>query len=119
MGAASHAAGVFSDLTTWAAAPFNSDMDLGDWALFTGLIIVLSVLLMYIISIRQEAESLVKKQINDMNNGTKITQEKMKNNVYIVKITPKKPLVELQQEKLFGLEYSLDQTIVLNVDDQI
>ena len=82
-------------------------------------IIVLSVLLMYIISIRQEAESLVKKQINDMNNGTKITQEKMKNNVYIVKITPKKPLVELQQEKLFGLEYSLDQTIVLNVDDQI
>lgn len=34
---------MISSLKSWAGQPFSSDMGLGRWALFTGLIIVLVV----------------------------------------------------------------------------
>lgn len=34
---------VASSLTSWAKQPFTTDMDVGHWALFVGLIIVLAI----------------------------------------------------------------------------
>lgn len=44
MGAVDTLSSVFSGLGDWAKHPFTVDMNLWDWALFTGLIIVLSIL---------------------------------------------------------------------------
>jgi len=34
--------GVFSRIAAWAQQPFKSEMDLGGWVLFVGLIIILA-----------------------------------------------------------------------------
>ena len=35
---------VFASIGEWGKQPFSSDMDLGGWALFVGLLIALSIL---------------------------------------------------------------------------
>lgn len=52
---ANTAAGVISSLKGWASRPFDSTMNLGQWALFTGLVIVLVIMwLMILKEIRGE-----------------------------------------------------------------
>lgn len=44
MGTVDHLSDVTSSLSEWAATPFTMDMDLVHWGLFTGLVIVLTIM---------------------------------------------------------------------------